>query len=385
VTTFAFETITPEEALNIQAGDYLTFARGPASQVAIAYSPQDLPIPARIEVAFEGRTVVFGPELAELSQRGALDMGDHSRLKIGDEGREVLTGFDTSDGLYGGAGDDILYGEAGNDLLQGNAGNDTLHGGAGANTLYGGRGDDLINASSYGETHGSWAHGNRGDDEVIGGAGNDTLYGGQGDDFIAGKEGHDVLRGDLGDDEILTGAGDDLAYGGAGDDKLTSSDGSDMLFGGDGNDLVVAYGRGLAWMEGGAGNDTIVTATSDQALVSGGEGRDRFEFVARTAPHQGTEHIVADWESGDQLHFAEVRIYSILPRSYSEFVADDYAQALSIANQHIMFTGAHYVSAQVGRDVLVFANTNGDSGDGADIAVMLVGKTLADISLANFL
>jgi hypothetical protein len=32
----------------------------------------------------------------------------------------------------------------------------------------------------------------------------------------------------------------------------------------------------------------------------------------------------------------------------------------------------------------VFADTNGDSSDGADVAVMLVGKTLADIGLENF-
>jgi Ca2+-binding RTX toxin-like protein len=384
VTTYAFETITPEQALNIQAGDYLTFARGPASQVTVAYSPQDLPIPARIEVTFEGRTVVFGPELAELSQRGALDMGDHSRLKIGDEGREVLTGFDTSDGLYGGAGDDILYGEAGNDLLQGNAGNDTLNGGTGANTLYGGRGDDVINASSYGETHGSWAHGNQGDDEIVGGAGNDTLYGGQGNDFIGGREGNDYISGDLGDDEIHAGGGDDTVSGGAGNDQIYSNSGSDLLLGGDGDDMVVVYGPGRTLAHGGDGNDTMVSASADQTVLFGGAGRDQFEFASNVRPGQGIDDLIADWGSEDRFHFAQVSIYSILPRSYSEFVTDTYEHALSIANQHIIGAGAHYVSAQVGDDVLVFADTNGDSSDGADVAVMLVGNTLADIGLENF-
>jgi Ca2+-binding RTX toxin-like protein len=385
VTTYAFETITAEQALNIQSGDYLTFARGPASQVAVVYSPEVLPLPSRIEVTFEGRTVVFGPELAELSQRGALDMGDHSRLRIGDEGREVLTGFDTSDGLYGGTGDDILYGEAGNDLLQGNAGNDTLNGGTGANTLYGGRGDDVINASSYGETRGSWAHGNQGDDEVIGGAGNDTLYGGQGNDFIGGKEGDDYLSGDLGDDEIHAGAGDDTASGGAGNDHIYSNNGSDLLLGGDGDDMLVVYGRGQTLVHGGDGNDTLVSASPDQTVLYGGAGRDQFEFASNTRPGEGFDDLIADWSSEDHFNFAQVSIYSILPRQYSEFVARDYDDAYTTANQHIMFTGAHYVAAQVGDDVIVFADTNGDSSDGADIAVMLVGKTLADIAYTNFM
>lgn len=53
-------------------------------------------------------------------------------------------------------------------------------------------------------------------------------------------------------------------------------------------------------------------------------------------------------------------------------------------NEHIISTGAQYVAAQVGDDVWVFADTNGDSSDGADVELLLVGRTLADISLLNF-
>lgn len=384
MTTYAFETITAEQALNIQVGDYLTFARGPASHVTVTYSPGDLPVPARIEVTFEGRTVVFGPELAELTQRGALQMADGTRLLIGDEGRDGLTGYAGGDGLYGGAGDDVVHGADGDDLIQGNAGNDTLHGDAGSNTLYGGRGDDTIYVSSYGETKGSWAHGNQGNDEVIGGGGNDTLYGGQGDDFIGGKDGDDHLSGDLGDDDILTGAGNDTAVGGAGNDTINSSDGADLLQGGDGDDMLVAYGFGNAVLDGGAGADTLVSASPDLAILYGGTGRDRFEFATKTEPQDGPQALIADWESGDVINFAQVSVYSILPRSYSEFVTGSYEDALRIANEHIMFTGAHYVAAQVGDDVFVFADTNGDSSDGADISLMLVDRTLADIGLGNF-
>ena len=41
------------------------------------------------------------------------------------------------------------------------------------------------------------------------------------------------------------------------------------------------------------------------------------------------------------------------------------------------------MSAQVGANVFVFADL-GDPADGADVAIMLVGRTLADIGLGNF-
>lgn len=385
MTAYAFETITAEQALNIRVGDYLSFAGGPASRVSVSFSPAEQPLLARIVVTFEGRTVAFGAELSDLAQRGALEMADGSRLRMGGETNDRLFGADRDDGLYGGAGDDTLNGGNGDDRLQGNQGNDELNGGAGSNTLHGGKGDDLINASSFGETRGSWAHGNQGNDEIIGGAGEDTLYGGQGDDFLGGKEGVDFMSGDLGDDEILTGDGDDIALGGAGNDTLNSSGGHDILSGGDGNDMLVAYGRGSVVFHGGAGNDTIVSASHDPATIYGGEGRDQFEFVAnRGGPAEGRDDVIGDWSSDDRFYFAEVSIYSILPRSYSEFVTDTYAHALAIADEHISQAGAKYVAAQVGGDVLVFADIDGDPANGADIAIKLVGKTLSDISLENF-
>ena len=384
MTAYAFETITPDEALGIQTGDYLTFTRGSASQVAVAYSPAELPLPARIEVTFDGRTVAFGPALMDLSMRLAIDFPDGSRLVIGDGEHQGIGGTPFGDGLYGGGGDDVVHGLNGDDRIQGNTGNDTLYGDAGANTLSGGQGDDVIYASSYGETRGSWANGNKGDDEVIGGAGGDTLHGGQGNDFIGGKEGDDHLSGDLGDDEIHAGSGDDVVLGGAGDDKLSSSDGSDIMLGGAGDDQLVVYGFGHALLNGGDGNDTLVSASPDQSLLYGGTGRDRFEFVANAPLTRDASDVIGDWERGDQLHFAQASIYAILPREYSEFVADSYEHALAIANAHISAAGAHYAAAQVGDDVVVFADSDGDPTNGADVSIILAGRTLADIDLGNF-
>ncbi|MET0272073.1 MAG: calcium-binding protein [Phenylobacterium sp.] len=385
MTTYAFETITAQQALNIQVGDYLTFAGGPASRVSVSFSPAELPLPARIVITFEGRTVAFGTELSGLSQRGALEMADGSLLRIGGEASDHLFGGDRHDGLYGGKGNDSLSGGRGDDRLQGNQGNDELNGGAGSNTLHGGKGDDVIYASAYGETRGSWAHGNQGNDEVIGGAGADTLYGGQGNDFLGAKEGDDFLNGDLGDDDILTGDGDDIALGGAGNDTLNSSGGHDVLAGGDGNDMLVAYGQGSVLFQGGAGNDTIVSASHEQALIYGGEGRDQFEFIAnRGGPIEGSDDVIADWSADDRFYFAEVSIYSILPEDYAEYVVANYDLAHAIAYSQIRFAGAQYVVTQVGEDLLVFADTDGNSENGADIAIKLIGRTLADISLQNF-
>jgi Ca2+-binding RTX toxin-like protein len=389
VATYNFETVTPDQAQAITAADRVIFTGGPARTVGVVYQSYDplslTPELPRIVVTYEGRTVSFGTDLARLTETGGLQMSDGSRLAIGDAAGNLIEGRAGHDGLYGGPDGDTLQGGAGDDMLQGNGGDDMLSGGDGANTLYGGRGDDTIYASGLPGTSGAWAHGNQGDDLIAGGAGDDTLYGGQGDDFIGGKDGNDWLSGDLGDDEIHAGAGNDTANGGAGNDHLYSTDGSDLLLGGDGDDMVVVYGFGATLAHGGAGADTLVSASADQSVLYGGEGRDHFEMVTKGRPGEGFDDIIADWEAGDRISFPQVSIHSILPRQYSEFTAVDYDAAYAIAQQHITFTGAQYAVAQVDDDVIVFADSNGDSSDGADIAVLLVGASLSDISYANFI
>lgn len=388
MATYAFETITPEQALTIGALDTLTFAGGPASRVSVVYQSYDplilTPEVPSILVTVGDRTVKFAVELTQLARAGRAVMADGSKLYIGDTSDEQVIAGAGHDGLYAGPGNDTVDAGAGDDVVQGNSGNDVLNGGAGSNTVYGGKGDDVINVSAFRESRGSFAHGNQGDDEIVGGEGNDTLYGGQGNDFIGGRDGDDLLFGDLGDDEIHAGGGDDTVFGGAGNDQIYSNGGDDLLLGGDGDDMLVMYMPGNALAHGDAGNDTIISAAADATVLYGGEGRDRFEFVSNARPGEGMADLIADWEADDSLSFAQVSIYTILPRQYSEFTAETYERALQTANEHIMFTGAQYVAAQVGDDVWVFADTNGDSSDGADVELMLVGRTLADISLLNF-
>lgn len=384
MASYSFETIQADQALAITASDILTFASGSANQASVAYSPLDLPLPARIEVTVAGRTVVFGTELADLTQRGGAVWPDGSKLFIGGDQGEQAFGSDGGDALYGGGGADTLYGGQGDDVLQGNVGDDVLTGGLGANTLHGGKGDDSLFAASEGETRGAYAHGNQGNDEVIGGGGADTLLGGQGDDFMAGRDGDDYLSGDLGDDELHGGAGADVMLGGAGNDILQTGGGQDWVFGGDGDDMIVVQLSGGAAVFAGAGNDTIVSVAAGKDVLWGDGGRDTFEFAVVAAPTEGLDDVIMDWGADDRLRFAEVSAYSILPRSYSEFVADSYAQALAIANQHISGPGAVYVAAQVGDDVIVFVNADGNSADGADIAVVLDNCSLDAIGLENF-
>lgn len=392
---YAFDTITAEQALAIKAGDTLTFNGGPGRTVGVVYQSYDplalSPELPRIFITYGGRTVAFSTDLVQLSRTGGLVMADGSKLYIGDTSGDLFAAGAGDDGLYGGPGDDTLNGDDGRDLMQGNSGDDVLVGGAGSDTIHGGQGDDLIYTNRQDATvadeQGDWANGNLGDDEIIGGAGADTLLGGKGDDFIAGSDGADYLSGDLGDDELLAGQGADTLEGGAGNDQLNGGFGADLLNGGDGDDQLVSQGPEASTLTGGAGADTLVTGGVGRDILSGGEGRDRFEIVAKTAPSAGLEAVIGDWESGDQIHFAAVSILStgasILPLSYSEFVAADYATALAIANEHISASGAVYVSAQVGSDVYVFADT-GDPADGADVAILLTGRTLADIGLTNF-
>ena len=391
---YAFDTITADQALNIQAGDTLTFNGGPARGVTVVYQSYDplalSPEVPRVFVTYEGRTVAFSTNLVQLSKAGALVMADGSKLYIGDTSDERVTGSALDDGLFGGPGSDTVSGGDGRDLLQGNTGDDRLVGGAGRDSIYGGQGNDTIftdREDGGDDSQGDWAHGNLGDDEIVGGAGADTLLGGQGDDFIGGRDGNDILSGDLGDDELHGGLGNDTLTGGDGDDIVSGGFGQDLLTGGNGDDQLVSQGPEAATLSGDAGNDTLVSGGAGFDMLYGGHGRDRFEFAAKITPDAGVEATIMDWESHDSLSFAEVSILSdasgILPRSYSEFVATSYEQALRIANEHISAAGAKYVAAQVGGNVFVFADL-GDPADGADVAVILTGRTLADISLSNF-
>ena len=92
-------------------------------------------------------------------------------------GNDKITGSNTDDTLYGGAGVDI---NSGNDTLNGAAGNDYIYGEDGNDTLNGGDGDDSL-------------FGGSGTNKLIGGNGNDFLYAGGLKDSLTGGAGQDLF------------------------------------------------------------------------------------------------------------------------------------------------------------------------------------------------
>lgn len=160
---------------------------------------------------------------------------------------------------------------------------------------------------------------------------NDRLRGGDGDDSISGLGGDDRLEGDKGADTI---------DGGAGDDTIDGGQGADVLTGGDGADVFKVDGSAKAL----TGLDKITDFT---------HGQDHLRFDDAPAATAG---------------------------NFATDTAVDFKTALTDANAK-MAAGADFVAVQVGADVVVFADEVGEHH--ADSAVLLVGKTLADISFSD--
>ena len=376
MASYAFETITAQQALAIGSLDTVTFAGRPGHGVSVAYNIPAVG-PASVTVTFGGRAVEFGPSILEISERGGLDFAGDSRLLIGGPGDDPLKGGAEADALYGGQGDDTIDGQGGDDLMQGNAGNDRLLGERGADVIYGGQGHDYIRAGlAISGEEGNFAHGNMGNDTIDGGSGGDTLLGGQGDDDIRSGDSADYVSGDLGDDILRGGTGADTILGGAGNDTLFSGGGGDTLAGGAGNDLIVTTGGRV---DGGEGADTIMSPGAGKDIIRGGDGIDRFEFTSPASARYEDADEIGDWSAGERLDFDRAIIQPAGPGHYQEIVAADYESALAAANGIIAGGSVAFVAAQVGGDVVVFAEADGIAGNGADAAVILVGRTLADI------
>ncbi len=206
--------------------------------------------------------------------------GDDNDTIYGGDGRDSIdAGFD-DDLVYGGADNDSIAGNEGRDTIYAGAGDDTVFGaladtdpGFAASAVY-----DLLDAGGadpvttnstdllYGEAGNDLVYGGEDADTVYGGVDNDTIYGGIDDDLLNGDEGNDRVFGDQGNDVLSGGIGNDSLDGGIGNDTLTGGTGSDTLVGGAGNDSL----------DGGADDDDIVIGAGDQAL--GGAGDDAFSI-----------------------------------------------------------------------------------------------------------
>jgi uncharacterized delta-60 repeat protein len=229
----------------------------------------------------------------------------------GNEGNNLLLGWDGNDTIDAGAGNDILYGVEGNDALLGGAGIDVLVGGNGADTLDGGADSDA----------------------VFGQDGNDVLYGGTGfaTDILIGGDGNDTLDGSasLASGQLRNQGDYDLMDGGAGDDVYYVDTPADLTFeaAGGGTDTVIAdingggyylyanmenltltgntpFGVGNElnniltgselsnWLLGGAGDDTL-NGNGGNDVLFGESGADIFVFQ-----HGSGGDVVGDFAHG---------------------------------------------------------------------------------------
>jgi Ca2+-binding RTX toxin-like protein len=352
MSAFRFETMSASDAAGYGAGDSLAFDGANAAAVTVLYAAAG----DHVTISYGARSMDFSTAIE--GQAGA-PFADGSQLFVGGVGADTATGGAGNDALYGGAGADSLNGGDGADMLQGNQGEDNLAGGLGNDVIYGGQDNDTIHVgavagpgqaplvSPASETN--FANGNKGDDIVVGAAGADTLLGGQGNDVLAGGDGNDFLNGNLGDD-IITGDN---------------------------------------------GNDTIA-GEGGQDFLSGGDGADTFVFAAGSsdAPNQLVDTIM-DWSAADHIRLEGVAIkfapvappvipgYSYGGYDYPGMVDTSYGGAMGQANNAMHADPAlSVVASQVGTDVVLFVDVNGDHT--ADLAITLSGASLADVSAANF-
>jgi Ca2+-binding RTX toxin-like protein len=145
-----------------------------------------------------------------------------------------------------------------------------------------------------------------------------------------------------------------------GDDSWSGSAGDDVMRGGAGNDTMAGRG-GADILEGDAGSNLFLIAAGDSPAAS------------------GQMDTVLDWSAFDRLNFGGP---AGATANYVETTAGTFSAALAAANAQIAGGVVEYVSVQVNSDVIVFADSKGDHGAAED-AVILQGRTLADISADN--
>lgn len=221
-----------------------------------------------------------------------------------------------------------------------------------------------------------------GDDILHGGNGNDSVDGAAGDDTIIAVHGDDAVTGGDGDDLIIAGHGDDTLDGGAGNDTIMAGHGNDTITGGDGDDLV-RVGHGASSVDGGAGDDTIVAGGHGADTLTGGDGNDLFVVHGGpTGPSEDDLIHITDFTTGaDKLTFGDDLHMPLDNSTFGTGTQADFASALADAQTQIA-GGDAVVAEQVGGDVVVFAA--GDEGH-IEAAVVLVGKTLADIAPSDII
>ena len=167
--------------------------------------------------------------------------------------------------------------------------------------------------------------------------------------------------------KVLTGtSGDDVLKGGAGGDTISGLGGNDLLKAGGGGDLL----------DGGAGNDTLVGGRGGDTLT-GGTGEDVFMVSGKVTGDMAGLDVITDFTHGDDRIGFGGKV-GLTGHDSESITTADYASALAQAKQDIGSGAVDIVFAQVGSDVVVFADSTLHDRIGG--AIVLQGKTLADIN-----
>jgi Ca2+-binding RTX toxin-like protein len=204
--------------------------------------------------------------------------------------------------------------------------------------------------------------GGSGGDTLNGGAANSTFDAGTGDDRINGGTLNDMINAGDGNDTAVDTGGTNTINGGLGDDSLSAGAGADTLDGGDGADTLNA-GAGRDVMRGGAGEDIFVIGT-----------------VGHSSTTLGQSDVIMDWNPGDLIDALGT---PPTPATYAELSADDATTAQTLANAAIS-GGIDVVVVRVAADLIVFIDSSANNGT-ADDAIVLAGRSLADIDWSSFI
>ena len=357
---YFFDNITQAQANSFGSGNVLMFRdAATASQVSVSASAD-----GAITLSYAGKSVVFGPALAESSLDQRIVFNDNSSLIVGQNGSDAIARSGNNDSfVYGfGGADQITLGD-GNNHVWGNApgsqgqsdGADTIVVGRGANYINGNAGNDTITAGQDGSTAAN---------RLFGGADNDVIT-------IKGA-GHNSANGNKGADTVdaSNATGDNVLRGGQGDDMLRAGHGHDQLMGDMGSDTLVAgTGAGhLTVMTGGqdGGADLFVFHGIQGALTLNGQSY--FEEVTDFA--QGRDHLA--------LGFEPASIYGTSTAFGDEGAAQAFAQGW--LNGH---ASNSVVATQVGGDTYLFYHA-GDTGTVADSVVRLDHVAATSLSTNDF-
>jgi len=374
MATFVFENMTQAQADNITATDIVAFATATtnARNVGVAISTQVGT--GVITLTSGGKALGFNSAtLATISTSGNIVFNDNSRLDLGTNGDETVTGSTQPNTVYLFAGNDSYNAGAtdSEDFVYGMGGNDTITGGSTASHLYGFNasggtdGNDIITGGESGD----YLQGNSGTDTLDGGTGSDRILGGAGNDTISGGTGNDTANGNLGNDSLSGGSDNDLLRGGQGNDVVNGDAGDDTLLGDLGTDTVDG-GAGVDFLTGGAGNDQFLFTGAGNTGV--GTTVKAYDTINDYVDGEDNIHITANGSIfGDAAASAEINIGASGATFTTVSAATVYAQQLLDANA----ATNDIALVKVGGDTYIFYESAGTGAGDIDTIIKIQGVT----------